>query len=83
MGADCRPLVIENAVVNRITKSPGVREGMSSKNPFLHCTKSKNGVSRFFVENVGLDLDANTFPFVERVTKHQIFRFGIDVGSLK
>ena len=83
MGANGRPFVIQNTVVNRIPESTGVRESVPPENSFFNSAQSKNRTTGFFVQNVGFYLDPHTIPDIECVTKHQVLRLGVDIASLK
>ena len=78
-----RPFVVQNTVVNRVSEPPIVRHHVAPEDTFFNRAQSKHCIPRLLIQNIGLELDSHAVPHIERVAKHQIFRFGIDVSPLK
>jgi len=75
--------MIENAVVDGVSKATSIREDVPPQDTFFHRAQSKHCRPGLIVEHVGLELYPHAVPDVERMSEHQVLRFGVHIGSLK
>ena len=78
LGLYLRPLVVQNAEINRIAGSPAPRQQMPPQSTFLFCADAQNRVARLLVQSIGLEFHPHALPHFKSVPQHQVFRLGIN-----
>src|SRR5262245_19997481 len=75
------PLVVDDAVVRRITAPARLGDHVLAENPFVLSTDTKDRGARAFVHRIGLELEPLHTPVLERVRQHQQLRFRVRRGA--
>jgi len=77
-----RPLLIDNAEVNRIPNAPALRHHVLAKRAFLDSPQPQNRAPRTLIQRIGLQFHAVRPQRFERMPQHQVLGFGIHRGAL-
>lgn len=77
-----RPFAVEDAEVDSVSKATRGGDYVLTECAFFFCANAENSATRRFVQRVGLQFYPDTVPDFERLSQHQVFRFGVAGSAL-